>query len=98
MRSGRAFLNKRPAADRSNVFEMRKLSDVFAATVAPEGVAAAMTAPRSELDEPQWSIASFEGIEAGGLTYQQATRLIAELDASGIAGLTIITDTAALGF
>ena len=53
------------------------------------------SAPASELDEPRWSVVSFEGLAAAGLTYSQAAKMMAELDAERIAGLCIITDEAA---
>ena len=49
----------------------------------------------NDLDQPRWSLVSFERIEAGGLTYNQAVALMAELDNHGIPGLCIITDQAA---
>jgi hypothetical protein len=49
----------------------------------------------SDLEQPRWSLVSFERIEAGGLTYKQAIALMAELDNHGIPGLCIITDQAA---
>ena len=48
-----------------------------------------------ELDEPLWSVVSFDKREAGGLTYRQAAALMTELNAHGINGLCIITDHAA---
>jgi len=48
-----------------------------------------------DLADPQWSVVSFDEVEAGGLTYFQAVNLVSELDASGIPGLCIITDNAA---
>jgi len=59
--------------------------------------------PRSEVAADQscdlsafaWSVVCFEGIEAGGLTYVQAVRLMAELDTAGVPGLCIVTDSAA---
>ena len=48
-----------------------------------------------DLADPQWSVVSFDEVEAGGLTYSQAVILVSELDASGIPGLCIITDNAA---
>lgn len=50
---------------------------------------------KSELDEPRWSLVSFDQIEAGGLTYRQASELMTLLDSHGIAGLCVITDEAA---
>ncbi|CAN5366030.1 hypothetical protein BH10ACI3_BH10ACI3_21260 [soil metagenome] len=49
----------------------------------------------SELEEPRWSVISFDQHEAGGLTYRQAADLMSELDANDIAGLCIVTDEAA---
>lgn len=48
-----------------------------------------------DLDVGEWSVVSFDEIEAGGLTYSQAVNLVAELEASNIPGLCIITDNAA---
>ncbi|HKX84080.1 MAG TPA: hypothetical protein VJL58_07670 [Pyrinomonadaceae bacterium] len=53
------------------------------------------SAEASELDEPRWSVVSFEGLAAAGLTYSQAVHMMAELDAERIAGLCVITDEAA---
>jgi hypothetical protein len=49
----------------------------------------------SELNEPRWSVVSFDKCEAGGLTYRQAAALMAELDRCGINGLCVVTDDAA---
>ena len=49
----------------------------------------------SELDSPSWSVVSFDKREAGGLTYRQASELIAVVHAHGMNGLCIITDDAA---
>ena len=48
----------------------------------------------SELEEPRWSVVSFDGLAAAGLTYSQAVKVMAELDAERIAGLCIVTDEA----
>jgi hypothetical protein len=53
------------------------------------------TAVASELEEPRWSVVSFDGLAAAGLTYAQAVRAMAELDAEKIAGLCIVTNEAA---
>lgn len=53
------------------------------------------TAAASELEEPRWSVVSFDGLAAAGLTYAQAVKMMAELDAEKIAGLCIVTDGAA---
>jgi len=49
----------------------------------------------SRLDDPVWAVISFEGLQAGGLTYAQARGLMFELDAQGVAGLCVVTDEAA---
>lgn len=50
---------------------------------------------KSELEEPVWAVVSFDRVEAGGLTYAEAVRLLAELDRAGVAGLCVITETSA---
>ena len=49
----------------------------------------------SELLSALWSVVSFDKPEASGLTYTEAVRRMAELDAQRIAGLCIVTDEAA---
>lgn len=51
--------------------------------------------PACELDEPRWSVVSFDQLEAGGLNYRQAAKLMNELNFHGISGLCIVTDEAA---
>ena len=48
-----------------------------------------------ELELPMWSVISFEKREASGLIYEKAFRKLDELEKKGIAGLCIVTDTAA---
>ena len=67
--------------------------DAEVLTLHPRDEAAA--APTCDLQAPGWSVICFDGIEAGGLTYQQAIKLMAELDSHRIAGLCIVTDEAA---
>lgn len=50
---------------------------------------------RSELNEPVWSVVSFERCEASGLTYDAAVSRISQLDAAGVPGLCIVSDEAA---
>lgn len=89
MRSGISHLPKKVEVEaRDNVFEMRPINDALA-ECAPDPVAL------HELEEPRWSVISFDRREAGGLTYKQASELIAELDAHNLSGLCIITDEAA---
>ncbi|HJS52411.1 MAG TPA: hypothetical protein VJ781_10965 [Pyrinomonadaceae bacterium] len=49
----------------------------------------------SELDEPVWSVISFERVEAEGLRYEEADRLLSELNDRGVPGLCVITNAAA---
>src|SRR5438045_4020021 len=49
----------------------------------------------SELDEPRWSVVSFDRIEAFGLTYRQAVTRLNELNSQRTAGLCIVSDEAA---
>lgn len=49
----------------------------------------------SELDQPQWSVVSFDNCEGSGLTYSAAVKLLAEKESAGVYGLCIITDAAA---
>jgi hypothetical protein len=49
----------------------------------------------SELDQPIWSVVSFDKREAGGLIYSKAMEVLEKLGAKGIAGLCVITDEAA---
>jgi len=49
----------------------------------------------SELDQPRWSVVSFDACEAGGLTYSAAAKLLTEKEAAGVYGLCIVTDDAA---
>lgn len=51
--------------------------------------------PQNELDEPRWSVVSFDKCVAENLTYEQAAQKIAELTAQKVSGLCIITDEAA---
>jgi hypothetical protein len=69
---------------RDNVFEMRRIDE----TDLPPANA-------SDLDEPRWSVVSFDQREASGLTYHQAVELITELDSHSVAGLCLVTDEAA---
>ena len=49
----------------------------------------------SELEANRWSVISERGCEAGGLTYEEARRLVHRLGGEGRHGLCIITDEAA---
>ena len=49
----------------------------------------------SELNEPRWSVISFEKCEAIDLTYDEAARKLQKLAANNISGLCIVTNEAA---
>lgn len=49
----------------------------------------------SELEKPRWSVISFDRCEVSGLTYEQATAKLADLETRKISGLCVITDEAA---
>jgi hypothetical protein len=51
--------------------------------------------PVGELSAGMWSVVSFDKVEASGLTYQQASEKLIELQTSKTPGLCIITDSAA---
>ncbi len=54
-----------------------------------------MRAARSELDEPIWSVISFDRVEGAFLDYASAERLRNELEFKRVPGLCIITNEAA---
>jgi hypothetical protein len=82
MRSGLAHLKKKDAAPETD----QRTSPLYGI----EGGAGLC-----DLDRPIWSVISFDEMEAGGMLYQQALRLMAALEADGLPGLCIVTDTAA---
>jgi hypothetical protein len=49
----------------------------------------------SELDMPIWSVISFRGLEKTSLTFKAAADLIDHLETEGVAGLALVTDSAA---
>lgn len=49
----------------------------------------------SELNEPRWSVVTFEICAASGLTYDEAAEEAKKLEAKKISGLCIVTDEAA---
>ena len=78
--------NQRP----ENYFETRASQDTI---VEPER--GLPIAPDCELDQPRWSVVSFDKTEYRGLIYSQAVSLLIELDSRDISGLCIVTDEAA---
>lgn len=53
------------------------------------------TAALTELEARRWAVISFDQVEGGGLTYDEAAKLLAELDTKGVTGLCVVTDTVA---
>jgi len=49
----------------------------------------------SELNEPRWSVATYESVAFSGLTYQEALEWVEKLETQKISGICIITDEAA---
>ncbi|MDQ3800487.1 MAG: hypothetical protein M3384_13645 [Acidobacteriota bacterium] len=52
----------------------------------------------SELNEPCWSVVSFESVAVHGLTYAEARGWLEKLQKQNVAGLCIVTDEAASRF
>lgn len=52
-------------------------------------------APMSELDEPIWSVISFERVEQTGLKYSEAVLKMSDLESRGVPGLCIVTNETA---
>jgi len=48
----------------------------------------------SELEEPIWSVISFERVEGSGLEFGSAERIMSELESRGVPGLCIVTNEA----
>ena len=49
----------------------------------------------SELNEPRWSVVTFESCAASNLTYTEAAEKLKKLHAKKVSGLCIISDEAA---
>ncbi|HEX8736411.1 MAG TPA: hypothetical protein VF721_13870 [Pyrinomonadaceae bacterium] len=49
----------------------------------------------SELNEPRWSVVSFESVAVYGLPYAEARNWLEKLQKQNISGLCIVTDEAA---
>lgn len=49
----------------------------------------------SEIVAPRWSVVSFETTAASSLTYDEAAKLLKELNKQKISGLCIVTDESA---
>jgi hypothetical protein len=91
MRSGLAHLKKRPDEERQNIFFGVAAAEALSEPVESEND----PATKSELNEPRWSVVSFERREASGLTYEEAVRLMQQLEEKNVSGLCVVTDEAA---
>ncbi len=49
----------------------------------------------SELNDPRWSVISFEKSEATDLTYDEAAQKLQGLEMNGVFGLCVVTNEAA---
>lgn len=96
MRSGLPHLRKKLSPDtQDNFFAERIAKEAFIEALSdfitsdePEVIAC-------DIDQATWSVVSFARVEACGLTYAQAAKLIDDLEANDVAGLCLITDSAA---
>jgi hypothetical protein len=52
----------------------------------------------SELNEPRWSVVSFESVAVHGLTYAEARSWLEKLQKQNVSGLCVVTDEAASRF
>lgn len=96
MRSGFAHLRKRRAApSQDNFFAERIAKEAFIESLIEFIESDQPDTAACEIDQPAWSVVSFDKIEAQSLTYTQAKNLIDELDDRHVAGLCIVTDAAA---
>ena len=59
---------------------------------APAGVAENLS---SELNEPCWSVVTYEYVAANNLTYQEASQWSEKLKKQGASGLCVVTDEVA---
>ena len=84
MRSGLTHLKKKTGEHRAYFEESAVELEIPTERAAP-----------CDLNEPVWSVVSFDQLEAGGLTHSQASVLLTELAATGVSGLCLVTDTAA---
>lgn len=96
MRSGFAHLRKRRAvAAQNNFFVERIAKEAFIESLIEFIESHEPEVIGSDIEQPMWSVVSFARVEAGSLTYSQATQLLNNLDAKRVAGLCIVTDAAA---
>lgn len=96
MRSGLPHLRKKLAVGREENFFAAKIArEAFIESVSRFIESDEPEVIKSEIDRPIWAVVSFDKVEANGLTYEQAARLINELSEKGVNGLCIVTDAAA---
>ena len=89
MKSGILHLGKKVGDERqNNLFEIRPAVEAAIEVDLP-------ILNKCELEEPRWAVVSFDQVEAGGMTYDQAAVLMTELNTHRVSGLCIITDNAA---
>ncbi|MFN2501762.1 MAG: hypothetical protein ABR530_07110 [Pyrinomonadaceae bacterium] len=93
MKSGIPHLRKRFESGDSHEDSLR--SEVSAELPSPEPTGESQTRADSDLDRPIWSVVSFDRSEGRNLTYSQAAVLLRDLDAKGVSGLCLVTDSAA---
>jgi hypothetical protein len=90
MRSGLEYLRKRPESEFVRIdLGMELFGEMTVEPIETE------LKVMSELEEPRWSVVSFDRIEAGGLTYRQAAELMILLDSHKLTGLCVVSDETA---
>jgi hypothetical protein len=62
---------------------------------AMQNVAASENELTSELNEPRWSVVSFESVAVRNLTYDEAKKWLEKLKEQNVSGLCVVTDEAA---
>ena len=90
MKSGISHLKKRMGSNAGTYLSLEAAREALA-----KDELRVVASQSSDLDEPTWSLVSFDRREAGGLTYAQAVHLMSELDALDVPGLCIVSDDAA---
>jgi hypothetical protein len=61
-------------------------------TEAVQDAVQADVAVHTELEDRRWAVISFDKVEGGNLSYDDASELLADLDAKGVTGLCVVTD------
>jgi hypothetical protein len=73
----------------------RKASAAKKKKLAPANKSSSTKDFPSEINEPRWSVVSFEKCAARNLTYAEALKRLKQFEAKKVAGLCIVTDEAA---